>query len=165
MAFVNTVRDGTGDGWHMLGDGLGRPRMYDDWTPELQSDVAANDSDKTFTVPALTQWRIKSIWCDFTSSAGVGNRQMTIEIQDGAANVLGRVKAGIVQAASLTRYYLFAPHVTELTAFRDTSYLTTIMPEWTLPTTYVVRVWDSAAIDAAADDLIIRMLIESRPTA
>lgn len=164
MAHGNTVRDGSGSTfWHLI-DALGRLRTYDDWTPSLQSDTNANDSDKTFTVPASTQWRIKSIWVDYTSTAVAGNRQVTVEIQDGAANVLARVIAGIVQAASLTRYYLFASHVTELAAFRDTSYLTTIMPEWVLPATYVVRVWDNGARDPAADDMILHLLIESRPT-
>lgn len=163
MAHGNTVRDGSGSTfWHLI-DALGRLRIYDDWTPSLQSDTNLNDSDKTFTVPPATQWRIKSIWADFTSTAVVGVRQMTVEIQDGAANVLARIKVGATQIASLNYFYLFSPHVTELTAVRATYYLTTIMPEWVLPATYVIRVYDSAAIDVAADDMVCRILIESRP--
>jgi len=132
------------------------------WTPGLQSDENLNDSDKSFTVPASTEWRVKWIWVEYTSDASAGNRQLAIEIQDGAADVIAQIRAGIVQAASLTRYYLFAPHVTELAAFRDTDYLSTIMPEWILPASYVIRVWDNAAIAAATDDVIIQMLVEAR---
>jgi hypothetical protein len=166
MSSINTVRDGTGDPWHMLGDALGRVRIYDDWTPSLQSDEAANDSDKTFTVPADTQWRVKWIWVEYTSDGNAGNRELIVEIQDNAADVIARIKVGIVQAASLTRYYMLSPNVVELTAFRGTAaadYLSTIMPEWVLPEAYVVRVWDSVAVSAAGDDVIIQMGIESRP--
>jgi len=132
------------------------------WTPSLQSDEAANDSDKTFTVPASTEWRVKSLWVEYTSDANAGNRQLAVEIQDGAADVIAQVRTGIIQAESLTRYYLFAPNVTELAAFRDTDYLSTIMPEWILPAGYVVRVWDKAAIAAATDDVVIQLMVEAR---
>lgn len=164
MAYSNTQIDGLGTPNWLLSNAAGA-LITRSWTPSLQSDEALNDSDKTFTVPASTEWKVQWIWVELTTTAVVGNREIVIEIQDNAADVIARIKAGIVQAASLTRYYLFAPNVTELTAFRGTAAadtLSTIMPEWVLPAAYVIRVYDIAAVDAAADDLIIQMGIGSR---
>ena len=143
-------------------DGVNRGKVTLDLSPDLQADEAPNDSDKSFTVPADTEWIIKSIWVEYTSDGNAGNRQLAIEIQDDAADVIAQVRVGIVQAATLTRYYMLAPHVTELAAFRDTDYLSTIMPEWILPAGYVVRVWDNKAISAAGDDMICQVMILSR---
>ena len=151
-----------GDAGAIALDDLARVLVSLGWSPSLQADEAAGDSDKSFTVPANTEWRVKWIWVEYTSDGNAGNRQLEVQIQDGAADVIGEVKVGIVQAASLVRYYILAPHVTELTAFRDTDYLSTIMPEWILPAGYIVRVWDNAAISAAGDDVIIQMQVEAR---
>ncbi len=132
------------------------------WTPSLQADEAANDSDKSLTVPASTEWRVKWLWVELVSDANAGNRQVIVEIQDDSADVIAQIRAGIVQAENLTRYYLFAPNVTELAAFRDTDYLSTIMPEWILPVGYVIRVWDNNAIAAATDDMVIQLMVEAR---
>lgn len=162
MAYGNEARDGSSSFWHLLVDSLGRLRVNDEWHPSLSSDENLNDSDKTFSVPASTEWRVKWIWVEYTSTAAAGNRQLAIEIQDDAADVIAQVRVGLVQAASLVRYYLLAPNITELAAFRDTDYLSTIMPEWILPAAYVVRVWDKNAVAAAADDVIIQMQVEAR---
>jgi hypothetical protein len=162
MAYGNTARDGTGDFLHLLQDSLGRLKVNIDWTLVLYSDENLNDSDKSFTVPAGVETRFKWIWVEYTSDVGAGNRQLEIQVQDDAADVIGIVRAGAVQAASLTRYYLFAQQATELTAFRDTDLLSTIMPEWILPAGYVVRIWDNKAISAAGDDMIIQIGVETR---
>jgi len=162
MSYGNTAKDGSGTPYWQLVDTLGRLRINHDWTPGLSSDTAADDSDKKLTVPASTEWRVKSIWVELTTTATAGDRQIMVEIQDASDDVVAQVRAGIVQAASLTRYYLFAPTVTELAAFRDTDYLSTIMPEWVLPAGYDIRIYDKAAIAAAADDMIVHALIESR---
>lgn len=163
MAYGNTAKEGTGDFYHLVVDANeGMLLVNLGWTPDLQSDENLNDSDKSFTVPASTEWRVKWIYVELTTTATAGNRQMEIQIQDDAADVIARLVCGDVQAASLTRYYLFAPNVAELTAERDTDKFSTLMPEWILPASYVVRVWDNAAVDAAADDLIIQMQVLAR---
>lgn len=161
MSASNTAKDGTGTPYWLLSDTNGVLYVRDAWAPSLQADENLNDSDKSFTVPASTRWRVKWIYVELTTTANAGNRQMEIQIQDDAADVIARLVCGDVQAASLTRYYLFAPNVTELTAERDTDKFSTLMPEWVLPTSYVVRVWDNKAIDAAADDMIVQMMVEA----
>ncbi len=142
-------------------DALGRLITRDRATPSLQTDTTVNDSDKTFSVPAATEWTIQSIQVNFISTSTAGARQLTIEIQDASSNVIALIKAGVTQIASLTYDYLFAPGVPDITAVRDLTVMTP-MPIMTLLPSYVIRIYDSAVIDAAADDMTMRMLIHAR---
>ena len=163
MSGGNTVKDGTGTFYWLLVDDLGRLRINDEWAPSLQSDEGLNDSDKTFVVAASYEWKIQWIWVEFTSTAAGGNRQLVVEIQDAATDVIFQMRAGIVQADTITRYYLFAPMGAEITTFRDTDFLYVPMPPAIhLPASYIVRVYDSKAIDAAADDMIVQMMVQER---
>ena len=162
MSGGNTAKDGTGSFYWLLLDTLGRLRINDEWAPSLQSDENANDSDKTIAVTSSYEWKIQWIWIEFTSTATVGDRQIVIEIQDAATDVIFQMRAGAVQAASITRYYLFAPMGAEITAFRDTDYLYAPMPPIHLPASYVIRIYDNNAVDAAADDMIIQMMVQER---
>jgi len=158
----NTVKDGSGTNYFVLVDDEGRLVTGPAWTLALNAEETANDSDKSFTVPANTEWLIHSIWVELISTATAGNRQMEIEIQDGSADVIFELRAGAVQAASLTRYYLFTPQVADLTAFRDTDFLMTPIPELWLPAAYVLRVYDKTAVDAAADDMVVQIRYSAR---
>lgn len=127
----------------------------------LQSEVTANDSDKTFTVPTGKSWGINSVYVKLVTTATVGNRQVEVKITDGSDNELLTIRAGAVQAASLTRFYNFAAGLPDLTAFRDTDALSNPLPtQLVLPAGYKVRVFDKAAADAAADDMDVRILVE-----
>lgn len=129
--------------------------------PVLKVDEAVNDSDKTLTVPSGKTWKIHWIWVELITTATVNNRQIEIEIQDDANDVILRLQAGAVQADSLTRNYLFASGLVDLTAFRDTSYLTTPLPDgFVLPSGYIVRVYDNNAV--AADDMVIQMMVDEQ---
>jgi len=134
----------------------------DSWRADLQSDETADDSDKTFTVPASTEWQILWIWVELTTTATVGDRQIVIEIQDSGADVIGQVRAGAVQAASLTRYYMFGSALADLVVFRDTDYLMTPLPPIVLEAGDIVRIYDNNAVAAAADDMIVQMQIAAR---
>jgi hypothetical protein len=134
------------------------------WRVSLIADELDNDSDKTFTVPALTEYQILWIWVELTTTATVGNRQMVIQVQDSASDVISTwALASVVQAASIARNYLFAPGVADQLGFRDTSFLTTPIPVTSfLQAGDIIRVYDNKAIDAAADDMIVQMKIASR---
>ncbi len=135
----------------------------DPYTSGLHPDEASDDSDKTFIVPASKVWQVLWIWIELITTATVGNRQMMIEILDSADDVILQVRAGAVQAASLTRYYLFAPGMMDLAVFRDTDYLATpLPPTLILPAGFKIRVADKAAVAAAADDMVIQMQIAER---
>lgn len=130
-----------------------------EWTIALESDETLNDSDKTITVPANQLWQILGIRVEFTSTAVVGDRQLAVQWRDDADDIIGEVIPGLVQAASLTYNYQFAPALADLLAIRDSSYLMTPFPPTVfLPATYDLRIWDNNAVDAAADDMIIQLL-------
>ena len=146
-----------------LRDALGRLVVSDAWTPTLRADETANDSDKTLTVGASTEEQVLWIWVELTTTATVGDRQIVVELQDSDADVIGQWRAGQVQAASLTRYYCFAPSNADLLAFRDTDYLMTpFPPSVILPAGYIIRVYDNNAVDAAADDMVIQCMVARR---
>ncbi len=128
-------------------------------TVVLNADETANDSDKSFTVPSDVTWTIDSIWVELITTSTGGNRQLVVEFQDSAADVFAQQRAGIVQAASLTRYYLFGANVPDLLSFRDTDFLTTPLPWILLPAAFIIRVYDKAAVDAAADDMVVQMMV------
>ena len=132
------------------------------WVPELQADEALNDSDKTITVPADEEWAIQSIRVELVTTATAGDRQVVVQIRDGADDVIDEVVAGAVQAASLTRNYHFGAGRSDLTAFRDTDHLETPIQPWVLPAGYDLRIFDNNAVDPAADDMVVQTLILKR---
>jgi len=158
--FGNTQKLGGGTSYWLKQDDEGR--LLTVGSPEVQADEALADSDKTLTVPADTWWVVKSIWLELTTVAAAGNRQLQVDIRDDAADVVFSMRVGIVQAASLTRYYALSPHLADLAAFRDTDYLMTPFPELTLPEAWSIRLWDNKAIAAAGDNLIVQVIVESR---
>jgi hypothetical protein len=130
----------------------------------LLSDVALNDSDKSFTVPAATEYQILWIWVEYTSDANAGDRQLQIQVQNSGADVIADwARAGDVQAASLTRNYLFGAAVSDLGTFRDTDFMTTPIPAGGfLQAGDILRVFDNNAVAAATDDMIVHIKIASR---
>lgn len=136
--------------------------VHDDWAPVLVADVTDNDSDKTVTVPASTQYQPLSILVDLTTSADVGNRQLAVLVTTAADVVIAEARAGIVQAASLTRRYVIGVGQPDMEAFRDTDLLATTLPVLVLPAAYKIRVYDNNAVAAAADDMHVQLLVMSR---
>jgi len=136
--------------------------VIDTWTVTLVSDETAADNDKTITVPAGTEYQVLWIWVECTSTASVGDRQLEIDFRDATDDVIGQVRPGVVQAASLTRYYMFAPALADLTDFRDTDYLMTPLP----PTTFLsagqdIRIFDNNNVNPG-DTLVIQMQVAAR---
>jgi len=137
--------------------------LPDDWHPNLQSDETANDSDKTFTVPADTEWQVLWVWVEYTSTATVGDRQLVMELQDDSNDVIGQIRVGATQAASLTYYYTIGPALADLDAVRDGDWIMTPhMPTIVLPAGYQVRIYDNNAVAAAADDMVVQMMTAER---
>lgn len=131
----------------------------DEWTVALEADETANDSDKTITVTAGQLWQVLNIRLEFTTTATANNRQIVIQWRDDGDDVVGEVKAGVTQAASLTYYYEFGPALADLTTLRDSDWIMTPLPPTLfLPAGYNLRIYDNNAVDAAADDLVIQMM-------
>jgi hypothetical protein len=132
--------------------------ISEDWRVALFSDVTLNDSDKSFQVPLATEWEILWIWVELTTTATVGDRQLEIQIQDAASDVIAAFQVGITQGASLTNNYLIAISMPDLAALYDTSYLITPLPAGTfLSAQQLIRIWDNNAVAPAADDMVVKM--------
>lgn len=126
------------------------------------SDVTLNDSDKTLVVPAGKQWLILAAYAKLITTATVGNRQLDVLLTDAADVLFAKYQAGAVQAASLTREYVFAPAHPQETVFTAGVMLRALGQGFVLLAGYKVRVYDSAAIAAAADDLDVHLLVEEQ---
>lgn len=131
----------------------------------LKSDVAANDSDKTITVASAEVWEILSVYVSLASTGTAGNRQLAVQVQDSASVVVAEWVARAVQAASLTRLYNFAPGLENDAAFVGTGsneLSIAIPPRYELAPGWVVRIYDQGVVDAAADDMVVRMVVRKR---
>lgn len=113
-------------------------------------DATLNDSDKTvLTVPAGKKVKLQEFHVSYVASAVVGNRTLTIQYTDGA-NVIFQKTWGINQPANQTY-----PYCGYIGANFDVvnAPFSLPLPDVMLLAGYTVRIWDSAAIDAAADDM------------
>ena len=137
--------------------------IVDGWEIQLLALEGANDSDKAITVPATDYYQILWVWVELTTTATVGDRQIVVEYQDAAGDVIGQVRVGQVQAASLTRYYMIAPALADHLAFRDTDYLMTPMPSTLiLSQSQRLRVYDNNNGDVDGDDMVVQIQIARR---
>ena len=138
------------------------------WRPYLHADETLNDSDKSISVVSVPadlgaiEWQVQWIWVELTTTDDQGDRQLVIEIQDVATDVIGQIRAGVVQAASLTRYYMFSPQVAGMAAFIDTDFLTTPIPPFFLKQGDIIRIYDNNAVAVAADDMIVQIQYAGR---
>lgn len=113
----------------------------------------ADSSNKTIlTVPLGHTYEIVSLLAKLVSSAVVGNRTLQVEILDYAPATIAKFDVGATQAASLTYTYQYG-HGMQLDATAPA--LSMGLPILRLPAGYSIKVYDSAAVDAAADDLSI----------
>lgn len=131
-------------------------------TPVHRVDKALNDSDKSFTVPVGKVWWIQDLFCGILTSATVGNRSLGITVTDGtdivwssgrtgniAASSNGAIRAmtGVLDTAAPIRYDGGSAAAYGVSASDG------LPDRFFIPAGYVIRMWDVAAIDAAADDL------------
>jgi hypothetical protein len=153
-----------------VGDGIGSvaspSEMRESWRVDKVAEVTANDSDKTLVVPAATEWEILSINVTLTTTVDVGNRQLALEFQDDAGAVIGGpIPAGLVQVASKAYDYVINPGVDNSLALWGTRTVFMRLPHMVLGAGQKVRIYDSAAVAAAADDMTIQMPIATRSVA
>lgn len=117
-------------------------------------DATANDSDKTFTVPANCLWKIVSISVFLQTTATVGNRSMAIAISNATPAVITISRVSTTHAASLNYWYNFVFGNVTATNVTGSGWSQGV-PDAYLPAGYSIRVYDAAAIDAAADDMTV----------
>jgi len=133
--------------------------------PTWYRDAGTNDSDKTYTVPANHTWLLGSVYAEIATTADVGNRLLNISITDGT-NVIYRSQSTAAIAASKkgTLYSTNTGGASDTTArlilagtaTADVSLNLYDLPrEMYLPPGCVITIKDTAAVAAAADDMIV----------
>jgi len=118
-------------------------------------NATADDSDKTFTVPNGKTWRLDWLHVILVTTATVGNRQVEVSITDASDVMRIDFHAGATQAASLTRHYVFQPGIYRETTFTDNEIQVSIPMNMILPAGWKIRVRDTTATAAAADDMTV----------
>lgn len=117
--------------------------MSTEYTKHIPAAAGASAS-YVFKGPIKLRWLV----CKVVSHSTVGNRQLELRIKDAAGTVLYSIAAGAVQAASLTRDYLFLPGCSREAAFVGAGITTPIPPDAVVPADGSVQLIDTAAISA-----------------
>ena len=143
--------------YEALGDFAG----VSSWATDVIEDVTASDSDKSFTVPADTEWQPVSVFVEYTSTAAAGDRQLVVEFLDDAGEQVAVAPVTVVQTASETVTYVFALNV-GVDFARVYDNLNTTLPLSVLLAGYSIHVYDAAAIAAAADTMVVRLVVQER---
>lgn len=121
----------------------------------ITQDLTANDSDKTFTVPADHLWIINWIAVNYTSTVTAGNRDVVCNILDASANLVGRLISGGVLLANAQRFILWGGGMPDQSDASQEGQTHAIPQTFILPAGFQLRIFDLLAVDAAADDMLI----------
>lgn len=125
-------------------------------------DATANSNTRTLTVPTGKFWKPLMLWCTYTASADVGNRNVEMVITDGT-NII--YIAGVGQTVAASQVYVGVLHFTGgagwVTSARRASAgsngnvsLTDFPGEVVLPAGYQIKIYDSQNVAANADDIV-----------
>lgn len=127
----------------------------------LVADETLNDSDKVITVPAGKRWRILWIAVELITTAVGGNRTIGLEIRDSDGDIIYTEEANEAQAANATILYEFLPGVPKeaVHALAWNHEILTLPPIVILDPGYDIRIRDVSAVDAAADDMDIQIMV------
>lgn len=123
-------------------------------------DEDANNSAKTYTVPDGVAWEPRHLLVEYAASADVGSRLLAVEFLDDANDVIGTcpVATPTVTAGQTMRFNLFASCVSKNPA-TGAAYGTDPLSPILLPPGYKIKVYDSAAIAATADDVTVHLTV------
>ena len=160
----------TGGGAVAVGvDTDNRLNVTETWNSTMQNSTTLAIQDKDFEVPADLDWHVLWIWIQYTSNASAGARQLRIDVEGSdtaAAEPYLSIIPGVTQAASLTYRYSFAPGNADLTATRDSDYISTPLPSGLiLPELHQLRIFDQAVItggDTAGENMIVKLMVMDR---
>lgn len=128
----------------------------------VQDDQTSDDTDKTFTVPAATQWKLLALMVILVTNATAGNRIIELHVRDASDTQFLRLDHGVVQTASLTVRYIYVPGVSRESAISGGFLYIPSLPDLWLPTGFDIRAFESATI-SATDDMSIFALVDQRP--
>lgn len=124
---------------------------------------SVTQNDYRVTVPAGYEYEVLWVWVEYTSDGNAGNRQLEVSLLSATNDEIGSVLVSTTQGAGLVRFYMLAPALVDLAAFRDTAWLMTPLPSTLLLSAgQGVRIFDNSAI-SPADSMEIRVQVRRRP--
>ena len=133
--------------------------------PELKliSDEDLNDSDKiVFTVPDGEVYEVLWIHVEYAASSDAGNRALNVQFRDRDDDVVLQRYMGDNIIVSETWHVLFAPGAPlqedETGVGIKQAYVPLPQPTM-LPAGFDLRITDSSAVAAAADDMVVHALV------
>lgn len=119
-------------------------------------DTDLNNSDKIFTVPTDRVWEPIYLRYEITATATVGTRTPTIQYRDNNSDdILFDVVGPTVTASGSS---------TQEADTADTATDLHLPIGMILAAGFDIRVADTAAVDAAADDLVVHLLVREYVT-
>jgi len=129
----------------------------------LYRDATLNDSDKTITVPSGKLWRLRYIHAELTTTATVGNRVLKGFLSDGTnifyaippTSVVAASKDSVLETFMTATYTTTVAQVPQLDGSNPDVATRSPMPDVILSAGSTIRIYDSAAVDPAADDLLV----------
>ena len=120
---------------------------------------------QTFTVPDREVWQVLSLWVEYTAGTDIATRQIRVQIRDDTDDVMMELAPGVTVTASQTRFFHMYPGAADLTAARDTDYISTpipagllLRPQWDLE---VVEESSASTINAAGasdDNMTVQLM-------
>ena len=127
--------------------------------PELISDTAANDNDKSITVPSGQIWHILWVWLNLSTSADAGGRNMRFALRDDSDNIIYEIRASNSQVESTTETYIWSPNFPEPDEYLAGWHTGGIPPHCYLPAGHEIRIYDASDQSPSGDDLTIRVMV------
>lgn len=130
------------------------------------SDEATNDSDKVITVPVNALWRLHYLWIEYSCTATANTRNLQVTIQDTADDIRWSSRRLQMEANEGGRMRLTSgAGVGEASTVANPENATESLFEALPDPTYLfqgedIRVVDVSAVDAAADDMQIHLVVE-----
>ncbi len=126
---------------------------------QVVSDTELNDSNKTLTMPD-GHWRVESIRIEYTATGDAGNRLMEIRYLDKDGNIVWATELLPAYVASDVRITNFSPS-DRLLAAVDAGNEGSQHCAAAVPSGGSIQVLDVAAIQAAADDMVVRVVVST----
>ena len=140
-------------------------QVRETWTPIAITDTAVGN-DKTFTVPANTEYEILSIGISLTTTATVGDRKIHIAFSTSdVGSRPARTTAGkVIPANTAYAYFTFASGLPLESTSLYGDHLTVPLAKIYLPAGYKIRVYDVTNI-TNTDTLRVYIQVRQRTVA
>jgi len=120
----------------------------------LVSDTALNDSDKTISPPG-NNVRLKLIRVEYTATATAGNRSLQVRFLDGDGDTFWATTVATAFVASDVMVVNFTANATIVVPVDNGAEGAQNISDIIFNSAWSIQVIDTAAVAAAADDMIV----------